>query len=264
MPSFHSVGTLPADHTMPKSLCSVSLIGFSTYFHSSGAMPSGPAAFPFFRHVSLWLEMERLLGCLGRVMRMRNVVQVRTECCRWMVESGLVLFRPAVIVLLGSGAYWAIKFCDGCVSVTFFFTASQPFYCLVCRFEVVLLEALFCLIGDGRVKVLKVNLGLGLVDTYESVPFTKVSPEPCRLYGIHDFQRLCREPWTMLRPLRGDYQNGCRGDWLMRCQPRLFGVVRQTAKRIERVGDCYVVLELTLILNINDNKSFTGDEMNEQ
>ena len=102
------------------------------------------------------------------------------------------MFPPAAIVLLRNGAHLAIEFCDGCLSVTLFFTASQPFYCSLCRFEVVLLEALFCLIGDGRVAVFKANLGLCLVDTSESTPFTKVYPEPCRLFVIHDFQRLCR------------------------------------------------------------------------
>jgi len=48
MPSFHSAGTLPVDHTLVMTLCKASLIGFSAPFRSSAIMPSAPAARPFF------------------------------------------------------------------------------------------------------------------------------------------------------------------------------------------------------------------------
>ena len=35
MPSFHSAGTLPVDHTLVMTLCKASLIGFSAPFRSS-------------------------------------------------------------------------------------------------------------------------------------------------------------------------------------------------------------------------------------
>ena len=40
MPSFHSAGTLPVDHTLVMTLCKASLIGFSAPFRSSAVMPS--------------------------------------------------------------------------------------------------------------------------------------------------------------------------------------------------------------------------------
>ena len=73
--SFHSVGTLPVDHTMPKSLCSASLSGFSANFNNSGAMPSGPAAFPFFRR------------CMARVTSARVGVSVEIYVSRVADEA---------------------------------------------------------------------------------------------------------------------------------------------------------------------------------
>ena len=54
MPSFHSAGTLPVDHTLVMTLCKASLIGFSAPFRCSAVMPSAPAARPFFnRRIAL-------------------------------------------------------------------------------------------------------------------------------------------------------------------------------------------------------------------
>ena len=54
MPSFHSAGTLPVDHTLVMTLCKASLIGFSAPFRSSAVMLSAPAARPFFnRRIAL-------------------------------------------------------------------------------------------------------------------------------------------------------------------------------------------------------------------
>ena len=39
MPSFHSAGTLPVDHTLVMTLCKALLIGFSAPFRSSAVMP---------------------------------------------------------------------------------------------------------------------------------------------------------------------------------------------------------------------------------
>jgi len=48
MPSFHSAGTLPVDHTLVMTLCKASLTGFSALFRSSAVMPSAPAARPHY------------------------------------------------------------------------------------------------------------------------------------------------------------------------------------------------------------------------
>ena len=54
MPSFHSAGTLPVDHTLVMTLCKALLVGFSAPFRSSAVMPSAPAARPFFnRRIAL-------------------------------------------------------------------------------------------------------------------------------------------------------------------------------------------------------------------
>ena len=123
------------------------------------------------------------------------------------------MFSPAVIVLLRNGAYWTIQPCNKYVSGTVPLVTSQPLYCSICRLEIILSKAIFCLISNGGVEFSKIDLRPGLENTSKSSPFADVPSEPCGTLVLHDFQGLCRKPWTVLWFLR-------RNNWCCRRENR--------------------------------------------
>jgi len=103
MPSFHSAGTLPVDHTLLMTLCKASLIGFLAPFSSSAVMPSAPAARPFFNHrialvtsCNIWTEKLNHLNKLF-LSEDRAVSKVTTTVQRAVFWPWN---RPTIILLL--------------------------------------------------------------------------------------------------------------------------------------------------------------------
>jgi len=85
IPYFQSAGTLPAT---PNSLWRAWLMGVNAYFSNSGVISSDPAAFPFHSLLNwsvLWDSyVWSTCGC--------TILKVRTQTCRRMVQSSLIIF----------------------------------------------------------------------------------------------------------------------------------------------------------------------------
>ena len=84
MPSFHSAGTLPVDHTLVTTLCKASLIGFSAPFRSSAVMPSAPAARP---------SRTIFTSPLADNFLYRGLVRVNAYKCATFQRPGSISFR---------------------------------------------------------------------------------------------------------------------------------------------------------------------------